>query len=62
MVLLILFLCVLIDIAILFILAKKWKKIKRFFHDKNYTYFEIFFISLYFLEQAVFYNTFLFLS
>ena len=54
MVLIILSLCILINITILCILAKRWKKIQKFFHDENYTYFEILFISFYFLEQAVF--------
>ena len=36
------------------ILGIKWKRLKLFFHDENYTYFEICFITLYFLEQAVF--------
>jgi len=54
MVWVILFLCILINLIILCILAKKWKKIHKFFHEEGYTYFEIFFSALYFLEQAIF--------
>lgn len=36
------------------ILGSKWKRLKLFFHDENYTYFEICFVIIYFLEQAIF--------
>lgn len=36
------------------ILGFKWKKLKIFFHDDNYTYFDFLFIIIYFLEQAIF--------
>lgn len=32
----------------------KWRRIRAFFIEETYTYFEIIFIALYFLEQAIF--------
>lgn len=43
-----------IFIFIILIAGLKWEKLKLFFHDEKYTYFDICFILLYFLEQAVF--------
>lgn len=39
---------------ILIILGIKWIDIRTFFVEETYTYFEIVFIILYFLEQAIF--------
>jgi hypothetical protein len=36
------------------IIGFKWKRLKMFFHNDNYTYFDICFLSLYFIEQAIF--------
>ena len=44
---------VLLVVLILFVTAIKWDNLNLFFH-KKYTYFNIFFVALYFLEQAVF--------
>lgn len=43
-----------IFILSILILGFKWKKLKIFFHDDNYTYFDLAFISLYFIEQVIF--------
>ena len=36
------------------VLGIKWKRLKLFFHDENYAYFDVCFVIIYFLEQAVF--------
>lgn len=43
-----------IFILSILILGFKWKRLKLFFHDDNYTYFDLAFISLYFIEQVIF--------
>ena len=43
-----------IFILLIIIIGFKWKRLKVFFHDDNYTYFDICFLSLYFMEQAIF--------
>jgi len=54
MILLITFLSSGIIVLAILVLGFRWKKLKLFFHDDNYTYFDICFVTLYFLEQAVF--------
>lgn len=49
----ILFTLVAIAIIILFIVAVKWDKLNFFFH-KMYTFVNIVFVMLYFIEQAIF--------
>ena len=43
-----------VAILLIIILGYKWKKFRLFFDDETYTYFDIFFVVLYFLEQAIF--------
>ena len=50
MILLLTFLCSGIFILSILILGFNWKKLKIFFHDDNYTYFDLTFVSLYFIE------------
>ena len=42
-----------IIISLLFIIAKRWDKLNFFFH-RRYTFINIVFITLYFIEQAIF--------
>jgi hypothetical protein len=44
---------VLLTVFLLLIISILWDKMETFFH-KKYTYFNIFFVAIYFLEQAVF--------
>ncbi|MBS3088425.1 hypothetical protein J4402_01450 [Candidatus Pacearchaeota archaeon] len=48
------FLLIFINIFIILILGINWRKIRNFFVEETYTYFEVVFIALYFLEQAAF--------
>ena len=48
------FLLIFINIFILIILGIKWINIRNFFVEETYTYFEVVFVALYFLEQATF--------
>jgi len=54
MIIWILSLIILIICLIFIFLGFKWIKITELFNEKTYTYFELVFLSLYFLEQFVF--------
>ena len=49
-----LILAVMVNVLCLAVIALKWRDIRKCFDEKTYTYFEIIFVSLYFLEQAIF--------
>lgn len=54
MILLLTFLLSITFILLVILLGFTWKRLKLFFHSDNYTYFDLVFLSLYFVEQAIF--------
>ena len=54
MILIITFLLSGIFILSLFVAGFFWKPLKLFFHQDNYTYFDVCFLGLYFIEQVFF--------
>ena len=54
MILIITFLLSSIFILLLLVTGFFWKPLKLFFHQDNYTYFDICFLCLYFIEQVFF--------